>query len=264
MTPFISIITVSYNSESTIRKTIESIINQTFQNFEYIIIDGQSTDNTNKIVDEYKIILKNRLIHITETDQGIYDAMNKGIDLASGDFAIFMNSNDEFYDETTLAKVVNKINDMNKIYYGRALNVSEAGSWIYPNKKYNTKNIENWLRKELPNHQAMFFPINFYKKEKYDLNFHIAGDADYKYRAKKECDFEFVDEIICKFSIGGISSNFCSFEKTVIKMKESYLLSKKYKSRTHGIVMQIKLISKYILSKFIDINYLTKNLRKVK
>ena len=226
MIPFISIITVSYNSESTIRKTIESIINQTFQNFEYIIIDGQSTDKTNKIIDEYKIILKDKLIHISEPDQGIYDAMNKGIDLASGDFAIFMNSNDEFYDNTILEKVVNKINDKNKVYFGRALNISKSGSWIYPNKKYNTKNIENWLRKEHPNHQTMFFPISFYKKEKYDIKFQIASDVDYKYRAKIKCSFEFVDEIICKFSIGGISSNFCSFKTTITKMKEAHQLSK--------------------------------------
>ncbi len=92
-----SIITVSYNSEETIDRTIKSVLNQSYKNFEYIIVDGGSSDKTNEIIDRNKAQFKGSLTHISEPDKGIYDAMNKGIALAKGKIIGLLNSYDYYF-----------------------------------------------------------------------------------------------------------------------------------------------------------------------
>lgn len=112
-----SIITVTYNSEKVLEKTILSVINQSCKDYEYIIIDGNSTDNTVAIIRQYE---KHLTSWLSETDNGIYDAMNKGIRLASGRWIIFMNSGDEFADSNVLQSVVDATlnDDKSDILYG--------------------------------------------------------------------------------------------------------------------------------------------------
>lgn len=103
----ISIITTTFNSEKTIRDTIESIINQTYTDYEYIIIDGASDDHTIDIVKEYEPILGNKLKWISEKDKGIYDAMNKGILLATGEIIGILNS-DDFFSSNNILDTISK------------------------------------------------------------------------------------------------------------------------------------------------------------
>ena len=114
--PLISVVTVSYNAVLTIEQTILSVINQTYPHIEYIIIDGGSTDGTVDIIKKYA----NRIAYwVSEPDKGIYDAMNKGIRTAKGEWINFMNAGDLFYSKDTLEKVFSKsINDNIKVIYG--------------------------------------------------------------------------------------------------------------------------------------------------
>lgn len=114
----VSIITVCYNAQIFIEKAIQSVLSQTYENIEHIIIDGQSTDDTLKIVNQYKEKISKI---ISEKDQGIYDAMNKGIRLSSGDILFFLNSDDRLYDSTVIADVVNAFikDDQIGIIYGK-------------------------------------------------------------------------------------------------------------------------------------------------
>ena len=103
--PFVTIVTVCYNSESTIRKTIESVLRQTYTNIEYVVIDGNSQDKTLDIIREYQECFKGRMKLVSEPDEGIYDAMNKGIRLAEGELIGILNS-DDHYEENAVEEIV--------------------------------------------------------------------------------------------------------------------------------------------------------------
>ena len=117
----VSIITVCYNSEYTIRRTLKSVLQQSYSNIEYIIVDGNSNDKTIDIVKEFVPEFGNKLQIISEPDSGIYDAMNKGLGLAQGDYVIFLNAGDSFHSKETLEHLADAImdNDYPGIVYGQ-------------------------------------------------------------------------------------------------------------------------------------------------
>ena len=110
----VSIITVCYNSEKTIKETIESVLDQNYSNLEYIVIDGQSNDTTNEIIKEYKDSIS---YYLSEPDGGIYDAMNKGIAAATGDLIGILNSDDVYVNNQVISKVVDSIGNNDCLLY---------------------------------------------------------------------------------------------------------------------------------------------------
>lgn len=199
-----SIVTIVYNGSACIGKTIDSIVNQTYDNYEYIIIDGNSKDNTLELCYEYK----NKITKIvSEPDKGLYDAMNKGIEQATGDYIIFMNCDDTLYDELVLEKVASEINKnhMPDFVYGDAIEVSEDGAQEFLKKSRNHKMI--WYGM-FAHHQAMFYKMNVIKLNniKYDLQYKIAADYALTANFFKYCDsYLYLDFVFCGFKQGGIS-----------------------------------------------------------
>ena len=132
--PKFSIITVTYNAGKTLEKTIQSIISQSYRNVEYIIVDGKSKDNTLQIADTYK-----QGIHciVSEPDKGLYDAMNKGIRLATGDYLCFLNAGDKFHDNDTLQRMVDSLKDgeLPDVLYGKTAIVDENGNFLHMRKR---------------------------------------------------------------------------------------------------------------------------------
>ena len=167
-----TIITVCYNAEDCIEETIKSVLNQTFKNIQYIVIDGASTDNTLKIINKFK---KEIDIIISEPDEGIYDAMNKGLNLANGHFLNFLNAGDSFYNSNTLGLVHNKIKEGTKIVSGD-FNLILANNKL---KFIKTKKITwKYFKKDFyACHQAIF--IHYSIVSFYDVNYKIK--ADYKW-----------------------------------------------------------------------------------
>ena len=177
----ISVVTVCYNSEKTIRQTIESVINQTYRDIEYLIIDGKSEDRTWSIINEYSD--DERIIALSEKDDGLYDAMNKATDLSTGDYIIFLNSGDFFVDKNVLANIIPKVRG--DITYGNVIRIRENGEYVerYGNRTYVKILL---LFGKMVCHQTMFIKTNIMKKYKYDLRYNITADFNFLCRCVKD------------------------------------------------------------------------------
>jgi glycosyltransferase involved in cell wall biosynthesis len=198
--PIISIITVVYNGELTLEDTILSVLNQRYQNIEYIIIDGDSTDQTLKIINKYDDMLD---YWISEPDEGVYHAMNKGISLASGDYIGLINSGDLYQINTCTIVAKEMMLNKSDVYYGM-VRVCQQDDTLLCIKGNTIDNIAN----EMIGHPTCFISTNVYAKKKYNTKFQSAADYDFVLQLRKEgCSFYFIDQILATFYTGGISSS---------------------------------------------------------
>lgn len=195
--PKITVVTVCYNAERDIENTILSVINQTYGNIEYIIVDGASTDGTMQVVEKYKDKIAKI---VSEPDKGIYDAMNKALKLATGDFLIFMGSDDLFYTKDTLKTVSLKLTEIDAVHYGQVKWTSNGMLfWGKFNKwKFGISNIC---------HQAIFYPRSVYIKYGYDTKYRVFADYVYNLNLIKEkFNFLYLDVVITLYNNEGFSS----------------------------------------------------------
>jgi putative colanic acid biosynthesis glycosyltransferase len=210
--PIISIITVVYNGENCIEATIKSVIDQSYQNIEYIIVDGQSSDKTIEIIRRYN----NEIDYwVSEKDNGIYDAMNKGILAAKGDYINFMNAGDIFSNKDVLNKI-NFSNNFNLIYAGD-VNYLSGKRFIALNHPFYLKNPIH--------HQGAFYPKSLFSKiSLYSLKFSVLADYDFNFNAYVE-GYHFVkldfDCAVC--SDGGVSD-----VPKLVNYKEEIIIRNKY------------------------------------
>ena len=238
----ISIITVTFNCENTISKTIESVIGQTYKNFEYIVIDGNSNDNTNNIINNYK---KRISYTISENDLGIYDAINKGIKIAKGEFIVILHSGDIFYNNSTIEQAVNEIkkNINNDIFYSNIFFVENLENKKII-RKYSSEYFKPFMFRYgfMPAHTSTiirkrcFENIGFY-----NLNYKIASDFDllFNFIYVNSLKSKFIDMNFTYMSIGGIST---SGFKSMIRINNEILQSLK----SHNVYSnKIFIYSKY-------------------
>ncbi|MDE6603809.1 MAG: glycosyltransferase [Lachnospiraceae bacterium] len=210
----VSVITPCLNSEKTIRGTIESVLGQTYDNIEYILVDGGSADRTVEIMEEYRLISSGRLQYISEKDKGIYDAMNKGIIRASGDLIGIINS-DDWYEPDAVGKAVHCFMETGAdVVYGEMWVVGENGM-----REYHTSHST------FPPHPSTFIKREAYRKYgMFDLDYQIASDRDLLLRfITAGAHFQHIDAILSNFRKTGISS--------VNRMgcaEESYSINLKY------------------------------------
>ena len=216
----VSIITVCYNSEKTIEKTIRSVLSQNYKDYEYIVIDGNSTDNTLKIINKYR---KKIDIFKSEKDRGIYDAINKGIKHSSGSIISILHSDDVFYDKLTIKNVVSnfKLNQKIDCLIGNTVIVKKNSKKKLRNYKANF--FRNWMLYfgYSPPHPSTFFKQKIYKKYGlYNIKYIIAGDFEFFVRVflKKKLLFKVIDKNFVLMRTGGKSSN--SFKSNLIASHE--------------------------------------------
>ena len=201
--PLVSIITVVYNGEKFLEETIQSVISQTYENVEYIIIDGGSTDGTLDIIKRYEDKID---YWISEKDKGIYDAMNKGIDVASGEIMGLINA-DDWYEKDTIDMVIKKYSgDKNfDIFHGN-LNYINKSEKIY---KPNFSHRKMLLQGMSLYHPTCFVKRSIYEEEKFDVNYQLA--ADYKLifsMMLKEKKFCYIDKVLANMRAGGAGTVF--------------------------------------------------------
>ncbi len=196
----ISVITVTYNSISTLQKTIESFINQDYSNKELIIIDGNSTDGTVDLIRQYSHAIK---YWISEPDKGIPDALNKGIKAAKGNWLYFLSSDDVFYRNNVLTEVFQQDHQGLDMIYG---NVILKSTGKVHDGEFNLKKI---TRKNIC-HQSQFFNKTYFEKlGNYNLKYQLLSDFDLTLRgfASDEIKIKYIDKIIAIFNDDGRTGN---------------------------------------------------------
>jgi len=225
----IAIITVVYNNEKMIEKCIKSVLNQTYPNIEYIVIDGGSIDGTIDIVKNYK----NRIARIvSEPDNGIYDAMNKGINLAKGDIIGILNSDDFYFDDYVIEKVVDNFNKYDTAaVYGDLIYVDTVDTdkvirhWKSGNFKYSKLKF-GWM----PPHPTFFVRREIYQTlGTYNLEYRISADYDLMLRflGKFKISVSYLPEILVKMRVGGKSNK--TISNIIRKSLEDYRIIKNYR-----------------------------------
>ena len=172
----ISVVTVCYNCEDTIEKTILSVVKQTYSSIEYIIVDGLSSDRTVDVVRKH--LKDKRIIFISEPDDGLYDAMNKAIDIASGDYIIFMNSGDIFASETVLSDIIEALDGNNELVYGNVIRLKHGGRVL---EKYGNRYTPMFLllQGRMICHQSIFTRCDIMKEYRFNTDFSITADYDF-------------------------------------------------------------------------------------
>ncbi|WP_142684861.1 glycosyltransferase family 2 protein [Chitinophaga polysaccharea] len=197
--PKISIITVVYNNEKLIEQTINSVLEQTYQNIEFLVIDGNSKDNTVPIIKRY---LDRIDVFISEPDKGIYDAMNKGISKSSGEFIIFMNSGDLFTAPDVLQRIIKEAASDSDIIYGDKL----ADYNDQFKKLIRAKPLRAIKRGMIFSHQSLLARSRFLKQYPFDLQYKIAADFDFVFTCFKiQANFQYIPIPIAIISTGGLS-----------------------------------------------------------
>lgn len=207
-TPKISVVTICYNAEKYIEETILSVLQQDYSNIEYIVIDGASKDATMEIVNKYAAQIS---VIVSEKDSGIYDAMNKGIARATGDFIIFMNAGDRFYTSSTLGEAVKKSNKA-AIFYGEAMYTDDAGKELALMSEIRNRKLPlqlDWKSMQygmIVSHQAIFVSTKII--EKYDVKYRYSSDIDWLIKAFKKVTASQTQNtrlIIAACRMGGVS-----------------------------------------------------------
>ena len=183
--PKFSIITVTYNAGKVLEDTIQSVITQTYKNVEYIIVDGKSTDGTMDIVNRYR-----EHIHtiVSEPDKGLYDAMNKGIRLATGDYLCFLNAGDSFHEDDTLQQMVHTLpgSELPDVMYGETALVNKEGHFVRMRRLSAPETLtwKSFRQGMLVCHQAFFAKRTLV--EPYNLKYRFSADFDWCIRIMKK------------------------------------------------------------------------------
>lgn len=235
----ITVITVSYNAEKGIERTILSVIEQECANFEFIIVDGNSKDNTLNIVNKYR----NHITKIiNEPDKGLYDAMNKGIDFSSGDYIIFLNADDMLRDKFVIRDVVNFIansnSDIDALYGNAVYELEKKNITIKP------KNIDLIVKEMIFSHQSVFVRRTILEKYKFNLTFKYV--ADYNQLSSIYMDgykFHYLDRDI---SISATGSGI-TYENVYNSVREHYSIDRFKKNPFSKLAMCKVLVLKKLV-----------------
>lgn len=230
--PKLSVITVVYNNVKDIERTMLSVLNQTYPDMEYIVVDGLSNDGTLEIINKYQDKIK----LISEKDEGIYDAMNKGLAAATGDYVLFMNSGDEIYAADTVRKVFAAADNAD-IYYGETEMINGQGE-SQGRRRHQAPEKFSWRSFKYGmniSHQAIYIKRSL--TGPYDRQYHLSADIDWIIRAaKKAKTITRIDGYVAKYLVGGVSK-----QKHRQSLAERYAIMKRYYGLlptlfNHGII----------------------------
>jgi putative colanic acid biosynthesis glycosyltransferase len=247
--PLVSIITVSFNAGKTIEATIKSIINQSYENIEYIIIDGESTDNTIDIIKQHQYNIKH---WVSEADTGVYDAMNKGIDQSSGDWIIFLGADDKLFDKLAIEKLI-KTSQLNN--QSREKPLAIFGNTLYSDGKCFKSFLDaRTLVRNTIQHQSAMYHKSLFDNFRYDSSLRICSDYELNLLVYiKHVQVRYINSIISICSCDGLSSNFDNRTqaiKELIHIQDKHLPS--LIAKPISVVSNLRILIKFLTYKFVN------------
>jgi glycosyltransferase involved in cell wall biosynthesis len=257
--PLISIITVVYNDKVWLERTVKSVIKQTYSDIEFIVIDGGSTDGTLDVIRKYEDSIN---YWASEKDDGLYDAMNKGIFQASGDFVNFLMAGDTIKEKDSLENVSKQLTDFSKSYFSRAIILSDIGEWAYPPR--SMCNEQEWLKYNLPNFQTMFISREIYNSNSFDLRLKLTADDDYKLIVIQHGLLHFIDVEFVEFRRDGVSSNHKSPSLFIQRVKESVVINLKHRRYIRLFLDPVKRLITFVVHLFFGDQIFLKFIKKIK
>lgn len=226
----ISIVTVCYNSEKTIKETFESVLTQEYDNYEYIVIDGKSSDKTLEIINEYNVKFNGKMKYISEKDNGIYDAMNKGIKMSTGEIIGLLNSDDYYINKYTLKKINENFTDNIDGTYANIIMLEDRVLNI-PERKLSSGE-GNYHFGWVPIHPTLYLKKYVYEdiglyNQKYPIS------ADYEFMIKllrtKKYKLKYINDFLVCMRSGGASTD--GLKGRIDSLKEAYSALKENKVR---------------------------------
>ena len=236
----ISVVTVCYNAVTVIEETMLSVLNQTYPNVEYIIIDGGSTDGTVDIIKKYAEKLA---YWVSEPDKGIYDAMNKGIAVATGEYLNFMNAGDSFHNNDVIRSVFSKKYPLNcNVIYGKTKVTYKMGTYIVTPPK-----IKTLLKKMCLCHQSIFVKTQAYRNNKFDVSYKVIADYVFLLHLYQQTpdSFFFYHDVVSNYdAVGGFSY------KNIALMKDEYQRVHKNENNNRNVNRFVKSLIPIFLRKF--------------
>ncbi len=204
--PLVTIVTVCLNSEATLEETIKSVVDQTYKNIEYIIIDGGSRDGTLDIIRTYEGSIS---YWLSEPDNGIYDAMNKGLALARGDLVGIINS-DDFYETNAVEQVVKASLEYvdAEVFFGDLYLISSREKDVFERQKGSLAGLSDCTLECKFNHPTCFLRNDLYGKHAFRTDLKVIADYELMFRLQREgARFHYIDQPLAYFRLSGISSN---------------------------------------------------------
>mgnify|MGYP003608174841 CR=1 FL=1 len=222
----VSIITICYNRKNTIEQSIKSVLEQDYPHIEYIVIDGNSFDGTQDVIEKYSDKITQ---YISEPDKGMYDAINKGLTMATGDVVGLMHSDDEFYDSSVVSKIVQAFEKSphSDAIYGDGIYVSNDDEQkLVRNRIGGSYDIDKIKSGWLPLHPTVYIKKSIIEKYGYyNLDFKIASDTEFllRYLFKHKINVAYLNTYIVKMRMGGLST---SYRRAFEVLREDYRIYK--------------------------------------
>jgi glycosyltransferase involved in cell wall biosynthesis len=207
--PVITVITVVYNAVSLVEDTIKSVISQRYDDVEYILVDGGSTDGTVDIIKSYE---KNIAHWVSESDKGIYDAMNRAIDMASGDWINFLNAGDTFFSEYSVEQMVANLSCSVSVVYGDSMIKDGTHLFVARAKQMSPTNLIFWGTRTVC-HQAMFVRRSVCVH--YNIKYILKAELDWYFELlERGAQVKYVPMPVCIYALGGLSDRLFKLEMT--------------------------------------------------
>lgn len=240
----ITIITVVYNSVNLIEETINSVLNQTYTNIEYIIIDGYSTDGTIEVISKYKSKIN---CFISEKDHGIYDAMNKALNYVTGSWIVFMNSGDKFYNNKVLSDL--NFNSTYDLYFG-------ATKIISNNSKFKIRypiSVDNIWKGMICCHQSIIFNSNIFKSTNFNIKYSLSADYNLIYSlVAQKAKIAYINNVIAIYFEEGVSK--INYNRV---LKQNRLIALSYESnKLNKLIIKFYYLLKIFLLKLKNIFFI--------